>query len=319
MKKLILLLVIITFVSVEAQRKAKNDPDFVRWRNQYKKDKWEDKDSDSIERRAERVLEKRRKCADHNKAREEDPEITWECGSNEYDHLTSEEVESRLKGLKPPLEARALPKFYSYTSTNAPTSYDWTSFCKPIQNQGSCGCCWAFATLGVIECYNKIKNVNLPLLSPQFLVDCDVTTNNNRCNGGWPTSAFTDLKNMFGTSAPAWADYPFSSVNYTSTKTGYSTCKNTVPRYPLGYTNVYQTSVNGNEATMRSIVVNFGPVAVGVYASSAFMSYKSGVFSDSTCPKATTTIPQCDYRNLNHGKELLFFKNLIKIFFLKLL
>lgn len=147
-----------------------------------------------------------------------------------------------------------------------------------------------------------MKNLPSTTLSPQFLVDCDITSSNKQCNGGWPRVAFDNLINQFGTSMSSLADYPYLSADYNTTNTGYSTCKSTLKRYPLNYTSTYQVNVNGNEATLKYLVANYGPVSIGMYASSAFMSYKSGVFSDPLCPVQTATVPQCDFKNVNHGE-----------------
>lgn len=304
MRNLLVVLVLAIFVAVEAQKKLKNDPDFVKWRNQYKKNKWNDKDSASIERRAERVLEKKRRCAKHNA----DSSVTWICGSNEYDHLTSDEVKRRLLGVKPPMEPRAHPRapvFNSYSPGLlscglVPEAADWTNWCPPIYNQGSCGSCWAFAALSTLECYNRMKQFPVTQLSPQFLIDCD--TANSKCDGGWPTRAFDSFIKNYGTSCPSSADYPYTSFTYSTTNTGYSTCNNAIRKYPLNYTSTYQVNVFGKEETLKQLVVNYGPVAIGMWASSAFMSYRGGIFSDPLCPTGTPSIHQCDYSHINHSE-----------------
>jgi C1A family cysteine protease len=192
MKKFLIILALVAFVSVEAQkgaakRKRKDEPDFLEWRKKYKEgnERWANKDSASLERRADRVMQKKQRCADIN-----NQDLGWKCGSNEFDHLTSDETKSRMYGLKPPMEARALPKppmFNNFLANTIPTAVDWTQYCPPMYNQGRCGSCWAFAVLSNIECWRRMKGLTVTSLSPQYLIDCDVGFGNNQCNGGWPT------------------------------------------------------------------------------------------------------------------------------------
>lgn len=47
----------------------------------------------------------------------------------------------------------------------------------PVKNQhvngSKCGCCWAFATIGVVESINAMATGELVSLSEQQLLDCD--------------------------------------------------------------------------------------------------------------------------------------------------
>ena len=66
-----------------------------------------------------------------------------------------------------------------------PTRFVWTELFpgKPARDQGSCGSCWAHATVGVLEyqvlLYER-RDVNL---SEQWLIDC--VGGGNGCNGGF--------------------------------------------------------------------------------------------------------------------------------------
>ena len=78
----------------------------------------------------------------------------------------------------------------------------------PIRDQGSCGSCWAYSTVGNIESLNYIQSrPEMPSLvpySPQQLIDCD--TSNFGCNGGWPYMALYWLTNNGGLMTEE--DYP---------------------------------------------------------------------------------------------------------------
>ena len=67
-------------------------------------------------------------------------------------------------------------------------SVDWvTAGCvNAIQNQGSCGSCWAFSTVASMEGAHCVKDgvSSLVKLSEQEVVDCDTKDGNQGCNGG---------------------------------------------------------------------------------------------------------------------------------------
>lgn len=66
-----------------------------------------------------------------------------------------------------------------------PNRFNWCDLgkCTPIRNQGMCGSCWAFATVGVFESKLLIEANNSQDLSEQYLVSCN--TDGWGCDGGW--------------------------------------------------------------------------------------------------------------------------------------
>lgn len=72
-------------------------------------------------------------------------------------------------------------------SGSVPSSFDWSdhnghNWMTPVQDQGNCGSCWAFATIGVIEAKANIisNDPNLDLdLSEQFMVSCGTADTEN--------------------------------------------------------------------------------------------------------------------------------------------
>jgi C1A family cysteine protease len=73
-----------------------------------------------------------------------------------------------------------------------PDSVDWNAkgVVGHVKNQhvngSKCGCCWAFATVGVTECINAMATGKMVSLSEQQLVDCDhkAPYHDEGCEGG---------------------------------------------------------------------------------------------------------------------------------------
>eukprot|EP00340_Litonotus_pictus_P001278 CAMPEP_0170523460 /NCGR_PEP_ID=MMETSP0209-20121228/8870_1 /TAXON_ID=665100 ORGANISM="Litonotus pictus, Strain P1" /NCGR_SAMPLE_ID=MMETSP0209 /ASSEMBLY_ACC=CAM_ASM_000301 /LENGTH=549 /DNA_ID=CAMNT_0010811541 /DNA_START=66 /DNA_END=1715 /DNA_ORIENTATION=- len=67
---------------------------------------------------------------------------------------------------------------------------DWTDYMQPVQDQGGCGSCWAFAAVAAAEGAFTIKTGISKKFSEQFLVDH--SSENKGCSGGYfsTTTAF---------------------------------------------------------------------------------------------------------------------------------
>lgn len=85
-------------------------------------------------------------------------------------------------------------------SPSAPSSFDWRNYggqdwMTSVKDQGSCGSCWAFSAVGIVEpAYNiSTNNPNLDLdLSEEYLVsDC---LSGNTCCGGSHTEALSFIR-----------------------------------------------------------------------------------------------------------------------------
>ncbi len=82
-----------------------------------------------------------------------------------------------------------------------PVNYDWVNqgVVTPVKDQGECGSCWTFSTVGAMESHwnilGKGRNVTF---SEQQLVDCAWDFNNYGCEGGLPSQAFEYIKSAGG-------------------------------------------------------------------------------------------------------------------------
>ena len=93
------------------------------------------------------------------------------------------------------------------TLSSPPSHVDWTKQEKVsrVKNQGSCGSCWAFSTVGALESRLRIKYNTTVDLSEQQLVDC--SSSNHGCQGGLMSKAIQDIRLMGGLMAEK--DYPY--------------------------------------------------------------------------------------------------------------
>jgi len=213
--------------------------------------------------------------------------LSWWAAINEYSDLTYQEFRNHFN-LKPRSEkemeeyikkqTRFLGNEINFDEeadkeevlTPSPNLSDvsWASQMGPIRDQGQCGDCWAFSTMGALEGVYAIKNKKVtPWISTQQLVDCD--TVDNGCNGGWQGNAYTYLiKN----GAMLDSKYP-----YTATK---STCK--YNKNEVSYTVKSVSSCSNCSLTAWRTLLESGPVAVCIDASSKlFNNYGGGVLNPS--------------------------------------
>jgi hypothetical protein len=138
----------------------------------------------------------------------------------------------------------------------------YTGIYTPVKNQGSCGSCWAFGTLGAMEAAYKKKYGTTLDLSEQYLVSCN--TLGYGCNGGW--FAFAMCKSP---GAILESCFPYKAVDAPCTY-----CSNPTRYYLPSYGSVGTTT-----SKIKSAIYTYGSVAAAVYVNSYFQAYKSGVFS----------------------------------------
>ena len=102
--------------------------------------------------------------------------ISFKTELNSFADLTREEFLKQKTGLivnYNQSEAIKPPKLHrKKRDINLPTFKDWRSTNKvsPVQDQGKCGGCYAFATVAAIESFQAIKNSYMPFYSVQELI-----------------------------------------------------------------------------------------------------------------------------------------------------
>merc|ERR1712019_136663 len=104
--------------------------------------------------------------------------------------LSEDEFIAMYTGLNQPLASEDSPALSVDDSSELEDAVDWTTrgAVNAIKNQGQCGSCWAFSTVGTLESAWQISTGTLYSLAEQQLVDCD--RSDNGCSGGWPHTAY---------------------------------------------------------------------------------------------------------------------------------
>ncbi|KAJ0389404.1 hypothetical protein ATCC90586_011076 [Pythium insidiosum] len=148
----------------------------------------------------------------------------------------------------------------------------------PIQNQGACGSCWAFAGVSVAEsamCIRQGGN-NLVKLSEQNVASC--STRNSGCSGGVPVWTFEHIQQQGICKA--------EEDPYTSGNGRLASCNKGCSKVPVPIKSIKRLQ---GEQQLLSAMKEY-PVLVAVAAgNNAWKQYKGGVLSS------------CDTTRLDHA------------------
>jgi C1A family cysteine protease len=159
-----------------------------------------------------------------------------------------------------------------------PSSFDWRDEdgVTPIKNQGGCGSCWSFATVGLLESQVKIQTGDDVDLSEQYLVSCNEDFWG--CGGGWWAHDYHAWKIPSGeqeAGAVVELDFPYEGVE--------ASCDPAHPHaYVIddwGYVGTYWWDMPTVEE-IKQAIYEYGPVATAVAAGPAMMAYTGGVFDN---------------------------------------
>ncbi|MBI5556560.1 MAG: protease inhibitor I42 family protein [Deltaproteobacteria bacterium] len=159
------------------------------------------------------------------------------------------------------------------TLKSVPSSFDWRSSggLTSIRDQGQCGSCWAFATVGVLEGAIKIRSGIDTDLSEQFLVSCN--KDSWSCDGGWwahdyHQDTLGNLQNLAG--AVLETDMPYTQTD--------GTCR-AIASHPYAINSWQQMSASPSVSQIKEAIYNYGPVSAAICSGPALQQYTGGIFS----------------------------------------
>jgi cathepsin H len=164
-----------------------------------------------------------------------------------------------------------------------PENYEWNSYkvVTPVKNQGSCGSCWSFSTVGTLESHwnilGKGKDVTF---SEQQLVDCAGDFDNHGCSGGLPSHAFEYIRYAGGIESDV--TYPYTAKN------GQCVFRKSIAVGHVRYGSFNITQ--GDEIELAERLYSVGPIAVSFQVIAGFKNYLTGVYKADNCGKTTQDV-----------------------------
>nr|XP_056709180.1 cathepsin K-like [Euleptes europaea] len=208
---------------------------------------------------------------------------TFQMTMNRLADMTSEEIVQKMTGLKVPPSHKPNNNtvYIPDWKKRIPGSVDYRKkgYVTPVKNQGQCGSCWAFSSVGALEGQLKKKTGKLLNLSPQNLVDC--VTGCDGCDGGYVTKAFEYIQENKGINSDT--SYPYIGDD--------ESCKYN-PSAKAAKCQGFQELPKGDEKALRRAVAQIGPISVGIDVSlESFKLYRKGVYYDENCSSS----------NVNHA------------------
>ncbi|KAK8814417.1 hypothetical protein WA158_008279 [Blastocystis sp. Blastoise] len=223
---------------------------------------------------------------------------SYTLGLTQFTDLTNEEFKAKIATglLKDNLRAKKEPTVLP--TDNLPESVDWRekNAVTPIKNQGECGSCWAFSTVGSIEGAYAVKTGKLYNLAEQQLVDCD--TRDHGCWGGKQTWAFGELMNTDGICETS--EYPYKAERGECQKDKVT---------PVVAIQDYNTVPTENGLQLKAALAR-APVAVSISAGDEFIQhYTGGVFDNDDCFNMPDHAVLATGYGISEGKPFVWIKN----------
>lgn len=170
--------------------------------------------------------------------------------------------------------SRLLPEYFDWRDHNG---------LPPVRNQGGCGSCWAFATVGALECNIHIQDGQTVDLSEQYLVSCN--RSGWGCGGGWFAHEYhIDSKDVCDSTGAVMEE----SFPYTATDEDCG-CPYQHPYRISSWAYIGSPSVS----SIKQAILDYGPITVTVTVTSAFHGYDGGIFNN------------CSWNSVNHAVVLV--------------
>ncbi|RUS75038.1 hypothetical protein EGW08_017219 [Elysia chlorotica] len=199
---------------------------------------------------------------------------------SQFEHLNEEDLLRMAGGRSSQIFSRPKPApltaEHERVRESLPESFDWrnvdgVSFVSPVRDQGSCGSCYAFASMAMAEARVKLQtnNTQNPVFSTQDIVECSHYSQG--CEGGFPYLVAGKYAEDYG--------LVLEECNPYKGKDGQCQTPKTCERhYFTDYSYIGGFYGGCNEVLMQQAIYSRGPIAVSFMVYKDFMQYKSGIY-----------------------------------------
>lgn len=187
-----------------------------------------------------------------------------------------------------------------------PTSFNWcdSGGCTSVKDQGRCGSCWAFSTVGALESNIRIRDGATRDLAEQYLLSCN--TDGWSCGGGWWAHDY-HLNKKPPSEPDAGAvyetDFPYvaSAVACNPPHTHHEKI--------VSWAYVGPEEGIPSVAAIKQAIYDHGPVSAAVCVGSAFQSYSGGVFQTNECSDVNHAVLLVGWDDTQGTSGIWYLKN----------
>ena len=215
----------------------------------------------------------------------------WTAGETSVSNLSDEEFRKMLGGVRVEVEPTEGTKVAAYPVGTVPTSFDWRSnggnWITAIKDQGNCGACYAFATLGALEAIIRIASGNASHsidLSEQYIVSCGPSGNKDGYDYGGCLGNYLDYTCDFlvNTGAPDESCFTYDSTQQSGTEPACANaCADAASRVTkitsYSWVNTADPNAIPTPDTLKNVVY-IKPVPVWMMVYEDFQYYTGGVY-----------------------------------------
>lgn len=268
-----------------APKHPKEDAEFLEYVARFGKSY---KDEDEWKMRHKIFTNNKRFIALHNrKVRSE--RRTLRLTMNHFGDLTQEEINVRVGRASGDMRRKRLAEgrdngahsFHKLSGQKIPASIDWTQkgVVVPVQDQASCGSCWAFGTSEALSSWHAIKYGTLEKMSPQAAMDCSWPFDNLACDGGEDFQLYQWIMSNGGFYTEA-AYGPYLGQDSFCKVVGPNKQDIPIALQIASYVNI----TSGDANAFNDALATVGPLSVAVDASvPTFYFYGGGILDDVNC------------------------------------